>query len=212
MAACMNRYKAFAVMAFWKINSDNAWASPCRDFAKTVVRLMSQSGGVSRSRADTPNDRLGSKTSSRSRFPRAKLDANYRHTRSLEDGFRLMPVRGIRGATSVAADTPEEIVAATTELLQGDPPRQSDRAVRRDRLGDLHHHGGPDVELSCRGRAVHRHAPGAAVVRERNPRSQQRGPLHPHLVASQHGQEAGRHGPRLPERSPSAAAGREERQ
>ena len=47
MAACMNRYKAFAVMAFWKINSDNAWASPCRDFAKTVVRLMSQSGGVS---------------------------------------------------------------------------------------------------------------------------------------------------------------------
>ncbi|SRR5579883_2249405 len=29
-----------------------------------------------------------------------------------------MPVRGIRGATSVAADTPEEISAATTELLK----------------------------------------------------------------------------------------------
>jgi chorismate mutase len=29
-----------------------------------------------------------------------------------------MPVRGIRGATSVAADTPEDITAATTELLK----------------------------------------------------------------------------------------------
>ncbi len=29
-----------------------------------------------------------------------------------------MPVRGIRGATSVAADTPEQISAATTELLK----------------------------------------------------------------------------------------------
>jgi chorismate mutase len=29
-----------------------------------------------------------------------------------------MPVRGIRGATSVAADTPEDIAAATTELLK----------------------------------------------------------------------------------------------
>ena len=29
-----------------------------------------------------------------------------------------MPVRGIRGATSVAADTPQDIAAATTELLK----------------------------------------------------------------------------------------------
>jgi chorismate mutase len=29
-----------------------------------------------------------------------------------------MPVRGIRGATSVAADTPDDISAATTELLK----------------------------------------------------------------------------------------------
>jgi chorismate mutase len=29
-----------------------------------------------------------------------------------------MPVRGIRGATSVEADTPDDIQAATTELLQ----------------------------------------------------------------------------------------------
>jgi chorismate mutase len=29
-----------------------------------------------------------------------------------------MPVRGIRGATSVSADTPEDIAAATTELLK----------------------------------------------------------------------------------------------
>ena len=122
-----------------------------------------------------------------------------------------MAVRGIRGRYQRGCRYAGSDCGSHHGTPAGDPPRQSDRTVRRDRLGDFHHHERPDVELSCRGSSINRHAPSAALVRERNSCSQQPGPLHSHLVASQHGQEAGRHRPRLSERSPTAAAGREER-